>query len=80
MPYIGIFKVEFEKTIFTSKISTLEFVIKQSFKQHKETSNLAQSCSIWELASCNFEKLLSHLKSAFLLSSKCKVLYKNKNP
>ena len=77
MPYRGIFKVEFEKTIFISKINTLESVIKQSFVQNKETSNLDQNCFIWVLASWNFEKLLSHLKSALSLLSKCKVLYKN---
>ena len=40
MLYRGIFKVEFEKAIFISKINTLEFVINQSFVQNKETSNL----------------------------------------
>ena len=60
MPYKGIFKVEFEKTIYISKINTLEFVIKQSFVQNKETSNLGQNYFILVLAVCNFEKLLSH--------------------
>ena len=70
MPYRGIFKVEFEKTIVISKISTLESVIKQSFVQNKETSNLDQNYFIWVLAVCNFEKLLSHLKSALCQSAK----------
>ena len=68
MLYRGIFKVAFEKTIFISKINTLEFVINQRYVQNKETSNLDQNCFIWVLAGCNIEKLLSYLKSALCQS------------
>ena len=70
MPYKGILKVEFEKTIFVSKINTLESVIKQSFVQNKETSNLGQNYIILVLAVCNFEKLFSHFKSGLCQSAK----------
>ena len=67
MPYKGIFKVEFEKTIFISKINTLESAIKQSFVQNKETSNfepkmpyfrasvLKSYCHIWNQHSPNYQ-------------------------
>ena len=70
MPYKRIFRAEFEKTVFIFKINTLESVIKQSFVQNKETSNLGQNYFIWISAVCNFEKLLSLLKSALCQCTK----------
>ena len=59
----GYFKLEFEKTIVIFDASILEFVKMQSSAQNKKCSSLG-SKSLYSGFGCNFEKLLSYLKSA----------------
>ena len=59
----GNFKREFEKTIVVVDASNLEFVKKQSSAQNKKCSSLGLK-SLDLGFGCNFEKLVSYLKSA----------------
>ena len=42
MPYLGVFGLEFQKTIFIFEISTLEFVKLQKFVKNLKWLNLGQ--------------------------------------
>ena len=73
MPYLRISKMEFEKTFVTFEISTFELVKMQKFVQKKPFHIWDQKCLKWVFLVCNFEKLLSYLKSGNSSLSKCKV-------
>ena len=63
MPSLRIFKLEFEKTIDIFEISNHKFDKMQSCFQNKKLQVWDKQCLVWVFLRCNFEKLLSHLKS-----------------
>ena len=79
MPYTGVFDIQFWKTIVKFEINSFKFVKKHCFLQNKKGQGLYQKRIIWVFLGCNFEKLLSYLKSSLSNSSKRKVLCKNIN-
>ena len=68
MPYLGIYKLKFEKKILSYLIpvppifSEMQSSVKNKAKK-KKLQIWDQKCHIWVFLKCNFEKLLSYLKS-----------------
>ena len=66
MPYLGIFMLEFSKTIVIFEISTFDIVLFQHFVKKQKCLNLGlkmpylsifdQNCGIWVFLRYNFKK------------------------
>ena len=61
LPYLGIFRLGFEKTIVIFEISSLEFAKTQSFIKSKEVLVWDQYCLIWVFFLLEFEKNYCHI-------------------
>ena len=75
-PYLSTFSLKFKKAIVVLQINGLKFFKTKMFLLNKKSLYLGPKGLIWVFLRHNFEKL----KSAPSNFSKCKVLWKNKNP
>ena len=89
MSYLGIFGLEFWKTIVIFEISTFEFFKLQNFAKKQKCINLGpkmpflgifdQKCLICLFLGKNFQKAIVKFEIRILNLSKCKIWRKSKN-